>query len=287
MQNTTVSTGGAFCFWTCATWSDQKKLQTLFSSLGLGAYAPKPMAVNVVLREALEKVLGRKTENAWTDKDVLIRPMANANSFCVMEEHKGKTENEYKQTLMCKIDTNTLKISFAPLDDRAAAVVSEFNEHRGYVSGSLVGSSLVALVKKMNGTTIRQTGGLYWLPSTHAAEWKSIGDAVEACSVYGTSRVYLASMEVNAESIRVVRDAIKAEILRESERLLDEIATGELGDKAIASRKEYLEQLEAKVKEYEGIVGESLVDLRDALSKCATAIGMAAFQAALPEGACV
>ena len=285
VQNSSYASSGGFALWSLATWSDQAKLQSRFQAIGIGNYAPKPMAPSAVLREALEKVFGRKTENAWAEKKCLVRPLSEANGFCVLKEERGKERNLYPQVLMCKIDPETMVISFAPLDSNSAEVAREFNEHRKWVPGSQVGSSLVDLVKMLGGIAIRKSGGLYWLPARSFGQWRQIGEAVEACSAYGKSEVYLGTMEVNADSIRLVRDSIKTEILQESTKLMDEIAKGEPGEKAIKARLAYIDQLEAKVKEYEGIVGESMVDLREALNQCATAAGLAAFQIVAEDAA--
>lgn len=280
MQQRDVRGGGGMVFWTSASWSDQTKLKASLDAIGLGDYAPKPMALGVALKESLEEVMRNGTKN------ILIRPLAGDNGFCVMQEQKGATANQYQQKLTARFDAPNNRILFNPYDqDLAAKIVQQFNEHRGYVSGSEVGSALVALVKKLSGTPIRRTGGLYWLPSRHADTWKQIAEAVESASVYGASEVYLATMEVNAESIRVVRDAIRREIVAESSKIEEEITSSALGKRALESRMQHLEALKIKVAEYEEIVGEALVDLRDTLDRCASSLGVAAFQQTLPEEA--
>lgn len=216
----------------------------------------------------------------------LVRSLKESGCFGVVEEERGEDANNYQQVLMAKLSGNTLR--FAPFDQtQADKIAACFNEMLGRVPGAAVGSALVSLVKANNGTTIRQTGGLYWLPHSRHAMWKAVAGAVEKAAAHGESRVYLATMEVNADSIRVVRDAIKTEVVKESERLLAEAVKGELGKKALEARLMYIQSLEAKVQEYEGIVGESLDDLRVALGKVTTALGMVAFDVLTPEEAAV
>lgn len=273
MQAATVNASGAFVFWTCATWSNQAKLAEGMQAIGMGGFAPKPMAREVALREALEVVMDGKGR--------MVRPLAEANGFCVIEEEKGTDANNYVQVLMAKIDGP--RITLKPFDqDQANKIADAFKAHLGYVPGHQVGHALVSIVKRFSGIAIRQTGGLYWLPIKHAEAWRKIADAVEMASAIGQSKVYLATMAVNADSIRVVRDAIKREILAESERILTDLK-GDLGQKAIDGRLRYVKDLEAKVTEYEGIVGESLGDLREALGKCSHAVGLGAFRSLMGE----
>lgn len=280
MQDKQVSGGTFWTFWTCATWTDHGKLKYEMDAIGLGEAVPARMTDGAALYESLKVVFPGNGKGSA--KDVLIRPLSELKGYAVVEEEKAKTKNEYKQLLMARIDNN--QILLHPFDqEQASLIVQEFGKHKSCVGGSEVGSMLVRLAHKYQATTLRQTGGIYALPMKWSDIWRKLSHAVESSSSSGRSIVYLATMEVNADSVRVVRDAIRREMATESKKLLDKIASGTMGDQATESAKIRLIDMEKKVQEYEAIVGESLSDLRDALNSCAVGVGMAAFQSGLPE----
>ncbi len=269
MESKTVSASGAFVFWTLASWSSQKQLAERFKDLGIEGYAPRPMAHSTALFEATKEVCAKC--------DTFIRQMKNPGSFAVVRETKTDQGNLYatERTVRLEEKDGKITILFNPFDDTAQKILDTFNSYLGYVPGTSIGTGLVALIKKYHGTTVRKTGGLYWLPDP--SNWKGVAEAVEASAVQGQSRMYVASLEVNADSIRVVRDAIEAEIVQESQRLLAEISTGELGENALKNRCAYLEEMQRKIVEYEAILGESLSGLKEAVDKVQVATGMGAF----------
>ena len=76
---------------------------------------------------------------------------------------------------------------------------------------------------------------------------------------------YVISHDLDADSVVAVRDAIVHEVVTEGKRLMDEILTGDLGERAVKTRKAEAAELKRKVVRYEEILGVGLSDLKRAL----------------------
>ncbi len=270
MPSTQVSATGAFVCWTLAAWTDHKILTDQLSAIGLGGYVPKPPSPQVALHEALKEICA--------SSDRLVRPLSEAAAYCVVKEKKVGRRNEYETERTARIDPDVkdrVSLLFNPYDDVAKEVHKTFDAMQGRVASSALSTSLVAIVKRLHGTAIRPTGGIYWVPNPELFE--PIAKAVEASGLTGHHIVYIVGLHVNAQAVRLVKHAIEAEILAESQRLHEEISQADLGKKALENRCDYLSEMEKKVIEYEAILGESLTHLKDSLKTVQTAIGMGEF----------
>lgn len=263
---THVKTAGFLGFWTVASFSDPLRLKEGFESIGMEA--PLPLQPSVALRESLV--------DHFRGNNVLVRPLDDEGGFLVLDETRGKDMNEYKKLFTVRVENEGKRLSFSPTPSDVDDIAKLYVKRRNSVPGHAIGSALVRVVKKLRGTTIRRTGGIYWLHQRHAPIWSTLQKVVQGSATFGQSEVYMATMKVDAESIRVVKDAIQREILGESQKLLDELTTGELGERAVESRLTMLKELKAKVEEYEGVVGDSLKHLTEALDNVMTASGVGA-----------
>lgn len=266
-----IKASGFQLFWTAASWSDPNHLKCGFHLLGLQGYEPSPMTPSPALREALC--------DYFRGKNVMIRPLKKEGGFLAIDESRGESNNEYKKLFSVNIQGETgTRLSFDPLPDNAHEIANLYAKRLNSVAGHAIGTSLVKIVNKLRGTAIRKTGGIYWLHHRHFDLLNKVRQVIEQSATFGQSIVYLPTLEVDAESIRVVKDAIQREILQESQAILNEMLKGDVGERAMKTRLAYLEELQAKVAEYESIVGESLKHLADALDNAKTASGLGAFQ---------
>lgn len=272
MNTTHVKTSGFIAFWTNASWSDPASLRIGFESINLKGFEPTPMKPAAALREALM--------DHFRGKTVMVRPLKKEGGFTVIDEDRGEHNNEYSKMFSVTVQGErgeTLAFNPAPPAD-VNDIVSLYAKRLNSIPGHAVGSALVKIVAHLRGTAIRKTGGVYWINHRHAAQWHGVQRVIEQSATHGESRVYMAEMKVDAESIRVVKDAIQREILQESQAMLDEMQGADIGERAMKTRLAHLAELQGKVIEYESVVGESLKHLSDALENAKIASGLGAFQ---------
>jgi len=73
--------------------------------------------------------------------------------------------------------------------------------------------------------------------------------------------VYVLRHRLDAESVRAVRDAVVAEVQNEAKRIQEDVLQGDLGGRALETRKKLAQALRDKVLLYEDVLNVGLVDL--------------------------
>jgi hypothetical protein len=258
---------GACTFWTIGEQTLRPVLQAGLKGAGFGTFTPEQRPAAGALRDALTQVLGGPT--------VLIRRLEDRDGFAVVEERRGQDANDYQHTLTARINDDTLQIRFSPFDERAARVVAAFNTHLGMLKPAQVSTALVAILDSLGGTRLRPTGAIYWLPEHRLDEWQRVAQAVERAAAGRPSAVYLLRNQMDADAVRAVRDAIVAEVQQEAERIQKEVASAELGERALENRRTQAGELRQKIALYEELLGVGLHGLEQAVDAAEQSVAMA------------
>jgi hypothetical protein len=256
-----LTIGGALIFWSLAEWTDRALLQAGLARVGMAGYVPDPRQPCAALREALDEVLGGPR--------VLVRPLKKRDGFTVVREERGESANTYKQELVARVAANgsgpTLR--FDPTDERAEPVRTAFENQLGLLHAGQVSTMLVAIAEGLSSTCLRPSGGLYWLPPHRLDEFQQAASAVEAAGQGKPSAVYILRHPMDADAIRAIHDAIVNEVQSESKRLHDEVVKGELGSRALKTRRDQAAALKSKVALYEEVLDVGLAGLHVAVDQ--------------------
>jgi hypothetical protein len=258
---------GAVTFWTIGGHTSREMLRVGLEAAGFGKFTPEPRPAPAALKDALQHQLGGPR--------VLIRPLDTKDGFCVVEERRGKDANDYQHSLTAKINAETLQITFTPFDDRAQAVTHGFNLQLGMLMPAQVSNALVTILDSLGGTRLRPTGAIYWLPEHRLDEWQRVAGAVERAAAGRPSAVYLLRNQMDADAVRAVRDAIVAEVQQEAERIQREVASAELGERALENRRTQAGELRKKIALYEELLGVGLHGLEQAVDAAEQSVAMA------------
>lgn len=263
-----LDVGGAVAFWSLSAWSDRRRLADAFAPLGLGGHVPEPRPAPAALREALEQT--------FAGPRVLVRPLATRDGFVVVREERGPAGNRYATDLVARVAGDPPALGFEPFDSRAAAVEDAFHAQRGRVPATQVATALVRIVAELGGTRLRPGGAIYWVPGNQLDEWARVAAAVESAADGRPSAVYVLRHRMDADAVRAVRDAVVAEVLTEAERVRSEVAAGDLGGKALESRRRQAGELRSKVLLYEDLLSVGLHGLHRAVDAADQAAATAA-----------
>ena len=255
MVTTKVRTG-CVVFWTLAAFADRARLKGGWNAAGFAHAVPDERENVSVLRDALAEVFGGSR--------FLVRPLSARNGFTVVREVRGEDENTFATVLTAKVFGSELP-TIAGDQSKSQEVLAAYARHAGRVTSQQVSAALVRILQELGGTRLRPSGSVYWLPGDQADAWRAVTQAVESAADGGTSVGYVISHELDADSVVAVRDAIVHEVVSEGKRLMDEILTGDLGERAIKTRKAEAAELRRKVVRYEEILGVGLSHLKKAL----------------------
>lgn len=260
--------GGAVVFWSLAEATDRDKLRTGFARLGLADFVPDDRVPSAVLRDALEDTLGGPR--------TLVRPLSSRDGFAVVCEDRGTRHNVYATSLVARVGGDPPAVDFDPIDDRAPRVLASYRKHAARVPATQLSAALVKVVDSLGGTRLRPSGAVYWVPGHKLADFADVATAVEAAADGRPSAVYLLRHRLDADAVRAVRDAVVAEVTADATRIRDEVTTGDLGGRALETRKKQAAELRAKVLLYEDVLSVGLAGLHRAVDAADQAAAAAA-----------
>lgn len=274
---------GSVIYWSLAPYFDRQRLLTAWRPMGLESDVPEQRPAVACLRDALQEV--------FAGAKVLIRPLAAKTGFSVVNENRGEDGNTYSTVLTAK----TYGESSAPIFSGNLAKIDEVNasyqQHFGRITSGQMAGVLVRVLQRLGATRLRPTGGVYWLPGSRLGEWEAAMAGVEYAADGGKATGYVIRHNLDAGSVRAIHDALILEVNTEAARLTEEIQSGDLGERAIKSRKQEAAQLREKVAEYEKLLGVGLEQLQATLDRVEQTNAVAAlllaanpFEAVFAEG---
>jgi hypothetical protein len=258
MIESQLEMGGAVTFWSLADWSDRGRLHAALTHLGYAAFVPEPRAEATVLKDALEEVLGGPR--------VLVRPLASRDGFAVVREERGMVGNNYATLLIARVQQGQ-DPTFEPWTLEANRVETAYRQQLGRIPATQLSNALVKLIDALGGTRLRPSGAVYWLPGHRLDEWTRIVQAAEQASQTRPNAVYVLRHRLDADAVRAVRDAVVHEVQLEAQRLAEEITAGDLGGRALETRKNQLLALREKVNLYEDMLNVGLNGLHQVLDR--------------------
>lgn len=255
---------GAVVFWTLGEYSSRLKIEAGLQGISLmgGAWdklSPGERTPSACLRDAVGKSYPKHH----------ITHLAKRDGWAVMEESRSSDDVAASTIASFRVDEATHQIQMLRGFNyqKLMEIQSEYQAQRLLLKPAQVGNSLVRMLFRLNATTIRPTGGIYWLPNDSLPAWAEISKVIESAGVGGKNSMYRITHQFDADAIRAVRDAILAEVQYETDLLIEEIDSGTLGERALQSKAKAAEVLHVKIKEYENILGEKLKLAREMAEK--------------------
>ena len=274
MNEKQFSIAGAVIYWKLAGRSDRATLEAGFNAIGYSSACPAPICNRSALRDALTEHKGR------LGKTVLVRQLADVDAFALVDERRGIDANEYEQLATVRVASRD-HLSFEGVSsDLAYAIRQSFDVALTTVGQGELSRALVGLVDTLHGISLRPKGGIYWLPEAALSTWCELCGYVEQAGA--GSEVWQLRTAMDERAIQAIRDGLSSQILSEAETIRDEIAQGNLGERAIETRRQLCQSRRVKVAAYKALLGESLSDLDSALDAIDEALTDATTQA-LPD----
>ena len=150
-----IRVGGAVTLWSVAQHYVKEKLKDELHKLGLAHYCPLKRADSQCLKDALERRVGGK------DREVMA--LAKGQGFSVKQVTRGQTDVDLNTRLVVLQSAGNLTFITDYLQAETM-VRDEFDFQSSIVTGNQVSSMLVSIAKAMGGQTLRDSGGVYWMP---------------------------------------------------------------------------------------------------------------------------
>lgn len=261
---------GSMVYWNLDLTSHEK-LTLVLDRHGFGGYLPAKRTQYEALKAAVSEYKGRKQ---------IMQSLANKelNGVELVDVDKGDEANEYKQFASIRVNEfGTLFIRNGNAD--LAALQALYDTHAGLITAGDVGQCLIGIVMgPLQGTSMRTSGGLYWLPPESVSRWEALACDVEGCVVGDNHEVASIRTVMNSRTSGHIIKSLTQQILCEANDIINAVRNSKDSEK-IQARVDRCSQLQAMVSSYSETLGHSMENLQAVLTlanRMATTAAMAA-----------
>lgn len=228
-----------------------------------------------------ERALKRSLKS-WASKRVLVRPLGvGVRGYALVSETAAGKDLSHATELRVVLEEEDGKPKLEldpPGHPLGEEVLRRFAEATMELDTRDASTWLGTLVFAVHAVSLRDKGGVYFIPRTELETWDRfvavLGDVSE-------HRVFQLPAMKTADAVEAILDAITTEAKSVAERIEEDLGNAELelGKRALRTRISQCEATLEKVGRYEDLLDRRLDDVRDRIgslrAQVATAILMA------------
>jgi hypothetical protein len=268
----TLATGGEhlgdMVFWSLADARiDRIALESLWSQAGLS----EDLLPDAPTAEKALKLAVREAHVGNTDCLIrLAKEDADEIVFAIVHEQRtGDGDLDYRTEARISLDRRREVFSSdRPGHDLVTGVKSRFDLYRATHHPDDVRRTIVKALHSFAAVTLREGGGVYWVPAPFAEKLRRLQSAVEQI---GTSRVYLLPVHRSRDSEQTLGEIARGSVEQELDDLKREIAefTSTPPERAstLTRRLEAFDGLRARARLYRDVLHVQVQDLDQQLGQ--------------------
>lgn len=282
MTKQELSVGGAVVFWQLAT-ANRDYVSNALSGRGYADLMPEPPTPLACLKSALSEAFPTKSKER-----VAIRPVEGGYAVVVeppkdTDRRVGDNWGEVKATAVLTDEEDEYTLTLNPYNPELRESLFEaMRTKRRWLTPTAVGKIMVSLVEKLDGTSYRDNGVVYWMPGRSLNSLEQIADEIELAPKRDGDKdeamVHILSVCANQRLLKAVCAGLTEEVSSELAAIEADLAEGSLKEEACLNRLVKAGQLQQKVRRYEADMGTQLTALNAAIEKTSQAVAWTTMQ---------
>jgi hypothetical protein len=264
---------GDLVFWSL---SEARIDRTTLESLWDAAKLPKELLPDPPSPEKALKLAVREAHVGHPDHLIrLAKEDPGEIVFAIVREQRpGDGSLDYATEARISLDRQREVLSSdSPGHDLVAGVRTRFEMYRTTHHPDDVRRAIVKALHSFAAVTLRDSGGIYWVPAPFAEKVRRLQSVIEKI---GASRVYLLPVHKSAEAERALGEIAKGSIEEELASLQEEIRmfleTPPERPSTLIRRFDAFEALRARAKLYRDVLNVQVQDLDGQLNQLSAAV---------------
>lgn len=252
-------------------------MDRVLDSTGRVAFLPSRPTDDVALRRALSEL---------EDKRTLVRPLARGQWAVVQETVMGD-RTAHVQVATAKTDIHGMPVIDLLTDstavrDAMAGVMNRYAECREELTTQDMSMWLSRLVPKLDAVTLRERGGVYFIPRDRIPAIRAIAGILRVVSQHV---VFEIPALASSEAADAVLASLEAEALTEINEITEYLDETNRQTRAYVSRSRAVQAIREKVARYEQLFGRRMANLDNQIQSVRRRLGdVAVMDDALSEG---
>lgn len=264
---------GALVWWKLADHTSAVALRQQWAAAGLPDDMFPPTATAT-------KALSRAVRDQ-TDKHRIKRRVGRASLALVDEAGADRDDLDpnYGVKARAKLDADgTLSVATRDGDTALATRIrTAFESHLGELSSRDLSHWLAGRVmESVQAVSCRDAGGVYFIPASQMATYRRVASALMQA---GGHSLYEVPALPTDQAVTAILDALTSEIDGEVNRMQTELDEGDLGGRALQTRRERCDGLAVKLGAYTALLGGKVDGLRDQVTALQGQVAAAALAA--------
>ena len=277
IQVAAPSSKGKNVFFTSGSKTNADKLEEGLTALDLASFAPKQNSKLVALHQALKSVCGSKHR--------LVRPLIGERGYAIVKE----TKDGSGQSLSHGVDFDALMPHdsdfpvfrdstgnyFQP--DEGDRIIHRFQVEKERVQAAAISKALVNIIDKFHGTSLRPSGGIYWLPQGAIETFDKVAKCFQDACEDGTNKIYFQTTVLDDDLTESVIAGLTQSVEMEVNQMTADLRDNNPGKRAKKTKAERCNRLLARIAGYEKMFSVSLKELQAQVSTVEGQAMMATF----------
>jgi hypothetical protein len=267
-----VATAGCISWWRLSGEVDQDKLAVAWKLAGLPEESLPPVPSDY-------RIL-RRVMKGYENKSTIVRTRKGDEreiALCRREEVDGKLIFREVLSAECAKTGGVTIASNESEEKTGAEIQASFNAQLSKLDSSDISNWLAKLVREVNAVSLRDMGGIYFIPYATVDRWQRIITAIRSVSGHFFAEVPALKSE---EAVAAILDAITREAEAEAALLEEDLGTPDaVGERALKTRASRCAEVTEKVLAYEALLDVKLDALRGRLDGLKANLAAAALAA--------
>lgn len=279
MQHGSLNISGSVIFWNVAAETDRNALQARLKDINFEHVLPHERTAFAAAKQTCLK--------HYRGDSYRVEKLKDCNGVTVEKIERGEFENTYTQVAYMIVndeDRTVEQCRVIPAEGINAQsveseLISAFEVELNLCAANAIGMALAKAIECLDGYHLRPMGGVYFLPNYKSDTFEKVAGAFEASGSAGRTMVHRIDVASTDNTLRSVHHAIRERMAERIAEMNAELAEG-LGKAGRRNRKAEVEELLKQTQRYEGLLSESLEEVRNDLNKVMTQLGKEAINAA-------
>jgi len=257
---------GAIVYWRLAGTVDAARLTESWLEAGLAeSMLPETPTPDAALRRAVYEQKARRrlvrklpSGKGWAivSESVATGELKYSVDIRVFLNKIGRIKFEIPETPECDEDEHTGRR--ANLDAICQQVEGAYYQHLDEFTASDISAWLVRFATKCGAVSLRERGGIYFVPRTTIGSWRLAVGAVKLASAH---HCYEIPALKSSDAVDAILDAVVREAQAATDEIQEEMGKGDLQSRALINRAERCDSMLSKLKQYEDLLGANLGEI--------------------------
>lgn len=270
---------GVLVTWKAGGEAAQQEVENVFASVGFGKDAPNPRSKRDALHAGLVAEFSRKNRP--------VRPTPRGYEVVQetpTEDGKNLTREHVVAAWVERDKAAGADVIRVDVPERFDAVAAATDAAQKRVDGTAIGKALATVAgARLGGFSIRDGGGVYWIPPAAAATWEKLSSGL-ACT--GAVRFRKFTVTGDAETVDSLVDSVEAKVEAVLAEIVADLDNGKVKTaRGLTARSDEATALVEQLLAWEKVLGRALDTFREKVEIVQVRASQAALAALTAGGA--